>query len=232
MGTIWGVFTEAWDRWMSILSDVWPKILGSLLIVLLGLIVARIFYLVIIYLFKRFNLIEIINKLDIEIEVDEDKETHKKRKVLLTEKFKVDKLVWKSISYYIFILFFRWAVTNIGINDVEIFLTSVITYLPKLFIALLVWFFWVRFADFVYDVIFHTLDLAKQKSSKLLAIAWKIVILFFTMISVLHYVDIVSTVILNTLIIWFTSMISLAWGLAFGLWGKDIAKEILENLKK
>lgn len=232
MGTISGVFTDAWDRWMSILWDVWPKILGSLLIILLGLIVARIFYLVIIYLFKRFNLVEIINKLDIEIEVDEDKETHKKRKVLLTEKFKVDKLVWKSISYYIFILFFRWAVTNIGINDVEIFLTSVITYLPKLFIALLVWFFWVRFADFVYDVIFHTLDLAKQKSSKLLAIAWKIVILFFTMISVLHYVDIVSTVILNTLIIWFTSMISLAWGLAFGLWGKDIAKEILENLKK
>lgn len=232
MGNIGSIISESWERWMWILSDFWPKVLGSLFIILLWLIVARIFYLVVIHLFKKFKIIEILNKFDIQIEIEEDKESNQKKKILLTEKFKVDNLVAKSISYYIFILFFRWAVTNIGINDVEVFLTSAINYLPKLFIGLLIWFFWVRFADFIYDIIFHTLDLAKQKNSKLLAISWKVIILFFTMISVLHYIDIVSWTVLNTLIIWFTSMIALAWGLAFGLGWKDIAKEILENLKK
>jgi hypothetical protein len=42
----------------------------------------------------------------------------------------------------------------------------------------------------------------------------------------------ISTTITNTILIWFISMISLAWGLAFWLWGKELASEILESFKK
>ena len=34
------------------------------------------------------------------------------------------------------------------------------------------------------------------------------------------------------ILIWFISMTSLAWGLAFGLWWKDMAKKIIEKFNK
>jgi RimJ/RimL family protein N-acetyltransferase len=55
--------------------------------------------------------------------------------------------------------------------------------------------------------------------------------LFFTLMVVLNKIGIDSTII-NTVLIWFISMLTIAWWLAFGLWGKDIAKEILESFRK
>jgi len=49
---------------------------------------------------------------------------------------------------------------------------------------------------------------------------------------VLNYIQIVDQFIINTILIGFISMLTLAGGLAFGLGGKDIAKEILESFRK
>ena len=106
-----------------------------------------------------------------------------------------------------------------------------ITYLPNLFIALVVGFFGMRFADFVYDIVYHALNLTRQKTAKIIATWAKIIILFFTMMIVLSKIW-VATIITNTILIWFISMLALAWWLAFWLGGKDIAEEILESFKK
>jgi hypothetical protein len=55
--------------------------------------------------------------------------------------------------------------------------------------------------------------------------------LFFTLMAVLDKVGI-ATNIIEIILIWFISMVSLAWGIAFGLWWKEVAQEILESLKK
>jgi cellulose synthase/poly-beta-1,6-N-acetylglucosamine synthase-like glycosyltransferase len=96
----------------------------------------------------------------------------------------------------------------------------------------LIWFFGIRFANFIYDVIYHTLALTKAKTSKIIAYSGKIIILFFTLMLFLDYTKIVSDFIINTILIGFVSMLSLAWWLAFGLWGKEIAQEILESFRK
>jgi hypothetical protein len=38
--------------------------------------------------------------------------------------------------------------------------------------------------------------------------------------------------ITQTILTWFIGMLALAWWLAFGLWGRDVAKEILESFRK
>jgi small-conductance mechanosensitive channel len=77
------------------------------------------------------------------------------------------------------------------------------------------------------------MNITKQKTiSKVLAMWAKIIILFFTLIVVLNYTKLVDQVIINTILTWFIAMLTLAGGLAFGLWWKDIAKEILEGFKK
>jgi hypothetical protein len=143
----------------------------------------------------------------------------------------LDKITAKAIAYYLFLVFFRLAIVFIWIKEIEDFLWDLITYLPNLFIGLIIGFFWVRFANFIYDIVFHMLDLTKQKTAKIIATWAKIIILFFTLMIVLSRIWI-STIITDTIFIWFISMVALAWGLAFWLWGRESASEILDSFKK
>ena len=83
----------------------------------------------------------------------------------------------------------------------------------------------------MYDVVYHALNLTKQKTAKIIASWAKIIILFFTLMAVLSKIWI-ATEITNTILTWFVAMLTIAWWLAFWLWWKDIAKEILESFRK
>jgi hypothetical protein len=141
-------------------------------------------------------------------------------------------VVSKSCSYYILIVFFRISISYIWITDIENFLKDLTNYLPNLFIWVMIWFFGIRFANFMYDVVYHALSITKEKTSKIIASWAKIIILFFTLMVFLDYTKIVSEFIINTVLIWFIWMLSLAGWLAFWLWWKDIAHEILESFRK
>ncbi len=217
--------------------EKWPDIFWAFVILILWFFSAILVYKFIIYLFKRFKIIDLIDKLDINFwEEDEvDAEWWQKKKKNFSEtlwkKFKIDKIVAKASSYYIFLVFFRWAIFKLWITEVEQFLKQLINYLPNLFIWVAVLFFGIRFADFIYDIVYHSLSLSKQKTAKIIASGWKIIILFFTLMVVLNQIWI-DTQIINTILTWFVAMLTIAWWLAFWLGWKDIAKEILESFRK
>ncbi len=212
-----------------------PKIIGAIIVLGIWILIAVWIYKLVMYLFKKFKIIELIDKLNIKFEKEEIKlqwkDENKTKIKKISDKIKIDEIVSKAFSYYIFLVFFRFSIVIIWIKDVEDFLKDLLTYLPSLFIAVIIWFFWIRFANFIYDVVFHALDLTKQKTAKIIANWAKIIILFFTLMVVLSKIWIASE-ITNTILIWFVSMLALAWWLAFGLWGKDIAHEILESFRK
>ena len=169
----------------------------SALNLLIWFLIAFIVYKIIMYLFKKFKIVAIIDRITmISIYKDQKKEVEVKK-----------------------------------ITDVEVFLDKLINYLPSLFIWVIVWFFGIRFANFVYDLIYYPLDLSNQKNAEIIAMWWKIIILFFTMMVVLSQIWI-WTDITNIILIWFVWMLSLAWWLAFWLWWKDIARDILESFKE
>lgn len=223
-----------------------PKLIWALFIVGIGFLCSVLIYKLVIYIFKKFNIINFVDKLFInlkdihseEIElkdkIPEQKEIEQKkeiRKKKISDKIKIDIITAKAFSYYLFLIFFRYAIVFIWIREVEIFLWDLISYLPSLFIAVVIWFFWTRFANFTYEVVYHALDLTKQKTAKIIASWAKIIILFFTLMVVLSKIGI-ATEITNTILIWFVSMLAIAWWLAFWLGWKDIAHEILESFRK
>ena len=198
----------------------------SALNLLIWFLIAFIVYKIIMYLFKIVAIIDRITM--ISIYKDQKKEVEVKK---ISDNIKIDVITAKSMSYYIFLLFFRYSIVIIWITDVEVFLDKLINYLPSLFIWVIVWFFGIRFANFVYDLIYYPLDLSNQKNAEIIAMWWKIIILFFTMMVVLSQIWI-WTDITNIILIWFVWMLSLAWWLAFWLWWKDIARDILESFKE
>lgn len=241
------ILTWLYTQFYSAIEIYLPKLIWALFIVWLWFLCSLIVYKVVIYIFKKFNIINFIDKLfinlkdihndeeiDIKEKTPEQKEIEQKkeiRKKKISDKIKIDIITAKAFSYYLFLVFFRYAIVFIWISEVEIFLWDLISYLPSLFIAVVIWFFWTRFANFTYEVVFHALDLSKQKTAKIIASWAKIIILFFTLMVVLSKIGI-ATEITNTILIWFVSMLAIAWWLAFWLGWKDIAHEILESFRK
>lgn len=222
---------NSWDaHWINAIKAVW--------IIVLWTIIWRIVYLLMIKIFEKFKIIEFIDKILCDLQGEEKlKEeniwkTSSEKFLVFSKRVDIEWVVSKAFAYYVFIVFFRLAIMQIGITDVEKFLADVINYLPSLFIWGLVLFFGIRFSGFIYDVVYHALSLQNEKTAKVLAYFSKGIILFFTALATINYIKIVDEFIIHTIFIGTISMIALAWGLAFWLGWKDIAKEILESFKK
>ena len=221
-----------------------PKIIGAITILLFGILIAIIIYEAVIYIFRKFKIINLINKLeskmdlnfwdDVVLESNIGKKWATKiiKRKKLTEKINIDQLTAKAFSYYVFLIFFRLSIVVIWITEVEVFLSDVLNYLPNLFIAVCIWFFWIRFADTVYDIVYYTLELTKHQTSRIIAMGSKFIVLFFTIMIVLNYVKIVDEFIINTIFVGFIATITVWAWIAFWLGWKDVAREILESFKK
>lgn len=230
---------KLYNEFLFEVENLWPKIIWALLILVLWIIISIWLYRFTMFLFKKFKLKDLIDKLDLEIinkeKLEKDKngeKIEKVKKIKFSDKIKIDTIVSKAISYYIFLVFFRLAIVFIWIKEVEDFLWDLLAYLPNLFIWVVIWFFWTRFSNFIYDLVYHTLELTKEKTSKIIAMWAKIIILFFTIMLVLNYVKIIDEFIIRTILVWFIAMLALAWWLSFWLWWKKVAAEILESFRK
>jgi len=218
------------EQYLQQLAINWWK---GLFVIIVWFIIARIIYKYTIIIFKKYNLKEKIDKLEDFLEKDEEikewVEDEKPRKKL-TERIKLDVVIAKSFYYYIFLFFFKQSLLVIWITWVAESIKTLLDYLPSLFVWVVIWFFGIRFSNFIYDVTYHTLSIAesnsKTKTSKIIAMGSKWLILFLTFTLVLNFTKIINEQILNIILIGFISMISLAWWLAF--WLKRYGKRYFE----
>jgi len=225
--------------------------IAATIILLLWAVISYGIYKFSMYTFKKFWIVELIDSLWEWFEenttkiVDKDDEDNfwkkksksKASKEITTEKrvhkpVPYDRIFSKATSYYVFLLFFRWAIVVLGITEIETFMNDLIGYLPSLFVGIMIGFFGLRFANSVYDIIYQALELTRDKTSMVIAMGAKIIIMFFTLMIMLHYIKIVDQFIINTLFLGFITTLTLGISLAFGIGGKDIAREILEGFKK
>ena len=133
----------------------------------------------------------------------DDNEEKGKIKIEKPKKVRYDRITAKAFSYYVFLLFFRWAIVVIGITEVEKFMQDLLAYLPNLFVGIVIGFFGVRFANSVHDIIYQALELTKDKTSRIIAMGAKVIIMFFTLMIMLNYIQIVDEFIINALFLGF-----------------------------
>jgi len=230
-------------------EELWPMIIAAWIILIIWTVMAYGIYRFSMYIFKRFGIVELIDSLwegfeenttkivdkDDEKNISKKKSKAKKEPVIEKRVHKpvpYDRIFSKATSYYVFLLFFRWAIVILWVTEIETFMNDLIWYLPSLFVGIMIGFFGLRFANSVYDIIYQALELTRDKTSMVIAMGAKIIIMFFTLMIMLHYIKIVDQFIINTLFLGFITTLTLGISLAFGIGGKDIAKEILEGFKK
>ncbi len=143
------------------------------------------------------------------------------------------KAIGKYISVFVFLLFLRSAVEKAGYLELEQFLSRVVDYLPHLLLALLITFFGIQSSETAHNIIYNAVRFESKKTATLLGNIGRVIILFFTFsitLGQINYgVDIIPDYLIISILIGIVAAASMAFGLAFGLGGKEAAMRIIND---
>jgi hypothetical protein len=134
------------------------------------------------------------------------------------------------IKWILVIVFLLVFVEILGFNEFALFLSGVIAWLPNVVIAAAIFVVAIVVADILEKIIESSVRRLEVRYSEILGAIVKGAIYTFAIFAILLQLGVAESII-NTLIMGVVGMFALAFGLAFGLGGKDVAGEILRSLK-
>ncbi len=118
-----------------------------------------------------------------------------------------------------------------GLPRVGVLLNQFLLYLPNVLVAAIIALVGLVLATLSHDVILASAKgLSAEAANTIASVArWSIIV--FVVLVVLNQLG-VATELIRILFIGFVAMVALGGGLAFGLGGQNVAKEILESIRK
>lgn len=205
--------------WNGLLASL-PEILGALAILFFGTLLAATLGLVAARVARAMRLDQIAQQL---------KFNEAMGKIGFRD-FRTSRLVGWLVKWFFVVVVFITAADLLGWVQLTDFLTDVAHYLPQVLVAVLILLAGTVLANFVSTAIRRGVAAAKLGHPGVLSAFARWVIIIFTVMAALVQLDIAKelTQILFTGLV---GMLALAGGLAFGLGGKDAAKDFLDKLR-
>ncbi|MFA6522567.1 MAG: hypothetical protein WCT24_03195 [Patescibacteria group bacterium] len=207
------------DLWASAI-EILPRIVLAIVIFLLGLLIASVLETAIIRLSKMLKLDELLEKLEIRQIFN---------RIGLNMDFGVI-LGWIA-KWFVIILALIIGADTLGWDEITLFLTNVVSYIPSVLIAVIIMLVGLVLGNVVQKVVSASLEAAKMMSAGFISGIAKWSIIVFSIMAALVQLGIAESLI-ETLFTGFVAMIAIAGGLAFGLGGKDHAARMLDYIKK
>lgn len=204
------------DMWAQVALFV-PKFIFALVIFVVGMIIAKTLYKLIVKAFGS-KLDDMVRPLAGVIE-------------RAGYKLRIGHIIGWLVKWFFVIVTLIIALDILDLNQLQIFLEGIVAFIPQVIIAAFVLFAGYVLGDFVKKLVKASTKMLNFKSAAMLGNLARTVIIIFACIVALSQVGI-GTTIINTLLTGFVAMIAIAGGLAFGLGGKDHAKDLIEHAKK
>ena len=206
------IFTEFWARFALFL----PAFIGGLLILIFGLIVATILKRLLLTLFAFFQLDRLSTRSG----------AVGKNEVRLWEEILVEVLRWTVVVLFLIPTLEVW-----GLSRATTVLNQLLFYLPNVIVAVIIGFVGLVFSNLVSNLVRQSVKTMGATSANALAVFSKTAIVFFTVLVVLNQLGVAQDLV-RILFTGIVGMLAIAGGLAFGLGGKDIARDLLIDLRK
>lgn len=207
------------DLWLGFIAFV-PRLTGSVVILIIGLIVAAGLGALVERSVKLLKLDNVLTKAGAE--------KYFKRAGI---KLNVPGFFGRITYWFIVIAFILTSSDILGFNALSAFLKSVLLYIPQVLVAALIILVAVVVGNVLRNVVKASVLGAKLHAANFLGTVtwWSVVI--FGLLAALSQLGI-AVAIINTLVTGFVVMIALAGGIAFGLGGKEYASDLLEKLRE
>lgn len=209
------------NLWAKIIAFV-PELLGALIVLLLGLILAHGLSKLAYKLIQLTKVDDLVKKIDAT-----------KRLKEAGVKLSFAALIAWIIKWFIIIVTLIAVVDILKLQKINEFLQDVARYLPNVIVAVIILAIGLVVGQFIYDVVeksAKTAHVTKHTADSLAALAkWSIVI--FTLLASLVQLG-VATNLIEILFTGLVAMLALGFGLAFGLGGKEHASKWLDKAIK
>lgn len=206
------VLMQFWTKFINYL----PAFFGGLLIMIFGYIVALVLKKLLLAVLAFSRIDSILNKTKL-ISL---------RDVRLWEAVLAELLKWTVIILFLIPTLETW-----GLSRATEVLNQFIFYIPNVIVAVVIGFIGIIISNLAADLVRQSSKGVGDSSANSLAVFARSTILFFAILIMLNQLGVAQDLIR----IFFTglvAMLALAGGLAFGLGGKDHARDLLDELKK
>ncbi len=213
-------FTESLIRsWDSVAWFI-PGFVAAIVIFIIGWILASLVHKLIMTVFK-------VAKVDSALRAAGVEELIKHSGHNLNSGWFIGELV----KWFIMFVFLVASFDILKLTKVNEFLSSVIDYIPKVVIAVVILMVAAIVADALKKIVIGSARALSATSANFLGSVTKWAIWIFAVLAAVYHLGIVPELI-NTLLMGVVAAFALATGLAFGLGGKDTATEILKKISK
>ncbi len=193
-----------------------PHFFAGLLIFIIGLIIAEILKRVLLSLFRLFKLTVLLSKWKVASE----------KEVKIWEEIFAELLRWSMV-----VLFLIPAAEVWGLSKITGVFNQLLFYLPNVLVSVVIGFVGIIFAHLIADLVKQSIKSVRPASAVMLSTFARYAVIFFTVLIVMNQLGIAQDLI-RILFTGIVAMLVLAGGLAFGLGGKEVAKDILDSLRK
>jgi hypothetical protein len=163
---------------------------------------------------------------------------HAVERLNLAEKLKrlgiemtVSRFIGELVQWFLVLVFLMAATDILGLTQVTEFLNSIILYIPNVVVATIILTIAFLLGNVSYTIVRGSTRAAGLMSATLLATLIKWAIIVFGLLAALIQLGIAASLV-NTLFIGVIAALSLAFGLSFGLGGKDEAAIILKKIRE
>ncbi len=205
--------------WQAFLSFV-PMLIGAIIIFVIGWFISVGIGRLITEVLKRVRFNQIFEKGNWD-------------EALAKADIKVDAsaFVGAVVKWVLVIVFLLAAVEILGFVQFAIFLQSVLAYLPNVIVAALIFVVTVIVVDIIEKIVRVSVERIKVGYGTMVSAVIKWSIWIFAILAILYQLGVAKT-FMSTLFQGLVAMLALAFGLAFGLGGKEVAGDVWQYLKR
>ncbi len=208
--------TDIVFEFVTQLTEFLPNFVGGLIIFIIGIIIASALRSLFSTFFRFFRFSTILERMRLM----------QKGEVQLWEQVIAEIIRWAVVIVFLIPTLEAW-----GLQRATVVINQFLLYIPNVIIAVIITFVGIVSANLVSDVVRQSVRGIGKTSAHTIAIFAKGTVLFFTVLIVLNQLGVAQDLI-RILFTGIVAMVAIAGGLAFGLGGKESAKEVLEYIKK
>ncbi|GAC1679680.1 MAG: hypothetical protein NVS9B9_31620 [Ktedonobacteraceae bacterium] len=206
---------NAFANALNLILTFIPRIIGFLIILLVGWIVATVVSKALIFVLRKIGFDRMADRIGLT-----------RFEQRMGVKLDAAGLLGKIVYWFLFLVFLVPAVDALGLTAVSAILGMVIAYIPNVFVAILVLFLGTLAATFVADLVRGATASANVGNPNIFANIARFAIMGFVALIALEQLQIAPALI-NELFGAIVAAAALAFGLAFGLGGQDTARKYL-----
>ena len=208
--------THFWETFLNFI----PNLILAIIIFIIGWIIAAIIG-------------KIISQILLRLQFNRLFEKASWREALEKAEIKLNpaEFIGAIFKWVLVIIVLLIAVEILGLNQFAVTLNKLIEWIPNLIVAIVIFVVAIIVADILDKLIIAGVKRIGVEYVGILGLIVRWAIYIFAALAILVQLG-VATTLINTLIMSFFGMLALAFGLAFGLGGKDAAAKIIEDIRR